>query len=213
MVWELAAAGLVTADGFENLRALIDPKRRLATAKNHGRRARFVPRPLAILRSHWGLTPVQYGGQTSEVSAGANVQLYGGQTPGSCRRRRSYAMRGKCAALAVFRDLVARRRLLQPGEISSSRFVGWKRRRSRGGRFVSALRRTVRPARGCRAVREIRRDQNVGAARTSRQRIRSIWAALSPPDRGQPLSGLVVPLWEESTPDDKMGQTVVFPIL
>ncbi len=27
-LWELVAAGLVTADGFENLRALIDPKRR-----------------------------------------------------------------------------------------------------------------------------------------------------------------------------------------
>ena len=27
-LWELTAAGLVTADGFENLRALIDPKRR-----------------------------------------------------------------------------------------------------------------------------------------------------------------------------------------
>jgi ATP-dependent Lhr-like helicase len=42
-LWELAAAGLVTADGFENLRALIDPKRRLATARHSSRRPRFVP--------------------------------------------------------------------------------------------------------------------------------------------------------------------------
>src|SRR5262249_24821047 len=27
-LWELVAAGLITADGFDNLRALIDPKRR-----------------------------------------------------------------------------------------------------------------------------------------------------------------------------------------
>ena len=27
-LWELVAAGLVTADGFDNLRSLIDPKRR-----------------------------------------------------------------------------------------------------------------------------------------------------------------------------------------
>src|SRR5215475_236080 len=27
-LWELVAAGLLTADGFDNLRALIDPKRR-----------------------------------------------------------------------------------------------------------------------------------------------------------------------------------------
>ena len=39
-LWELAAAGLVTADGFENLRALIDPKRRLATAQTSRRAAR-----------------------------------------------------------------------------------------------------------------------------------------------------------------------------
>jgi ATP-dependent Lhr-like helicase len=50
-LWELAAAGLVTADGFENLRALIDPKRRLATLRHHGRRARFVPGRWARLRS------------------------------------------------------------------------------------------------------------------------------------------------------------------
>jgi ATP-dependent Lhr-like helicase len=37
-LWELVAAGLVTADGFENVRALIDPKRR--KGEGSGRRAR-----------------------------------------------------------------------------------------------------------------------------------------------------------------------------
>lgn len=37
-LWELVAAGLVTADGFENMRVLIDPKRR--RAESRGRRAR-----------------------------------------------------------------------------------------------------------------------------------------------------------------------------
>ena len=37
-LWELAAAGRVTADGFENLRALIDPKRR--RGEGRGRTAR-----------------------------------------------------------------------------------------------------------------------------------------------------------------------------
>lgn len=43
-LWELVAAGLITADGFDNLRALIDPKRRLQKHRrkilpryNHGR--------------------------------------------------------------------------------------------------------------------------------------------------------------------------------
>ena len=31
-MWELVAAGLVTADGFENLRALVTPKSTLAAA-------------------------------------------------------------------------------------------------------------------------------------------------------------------------------------
>ncbi|MFB3916908.1 MAG: DEAD/DEAH box helicase, partial [Terriglobales bacterium] len=37
-LWELVAGGLVTADGFDNLRALIDPKRR--AGQGHGRAAR-----------------------------------------------------------------------------------------------------------------------------------------------------------------------------
>jgi ATP-dependent helicase Lhr and Lhr-like helicase len=37
-LWELVAAGLLTADGFDNLRALIDPKRR--SGQGHGKNAR-----------------------------------------------------------------------------------------------------------------------------------------------------------------------------
>jgi len=37
-LWELVAAGLVTADGFDNLRALIDPKRR--AGQGHGKASR-----------------------------------------------------------------------------------------------------------------------------------------------------------------------------
>ncbi len=43
-LWELVAAGLVTADGFENLRALLDPKRR------RGARPRHAPGRWALLR-------------------------------------------------------------------------------------------------------------------------------------------------------------------
>ena len=32
-LWELVAAGVVTADGFDNLRSLIDPKRRAGQGK------------------------------------------------------------------------------------------------------------------------------------------------------------------------------------
>ncbi|HVW08228.1 MAG TPA: crosslink repair DNA glycosylase YcaQ family protein, partial [Bryobacteraceae bacterium] len=39
-LWELVAAGLVTADGFENLRALIDPRRRRGEGRDRARRSR-----------------------------------------------------------------------------------------------------------------------------------------------------------------------------
>ena len=37
-LWELTAAGLVTADGFDNLRALLDPRRRRAAGAQRSRR-------------------------------------------------------------------------------------------------------------------------------------------------------------------------------
>ena len=39
-LWELVAAGLVTADGFENVRALIDPKRRRGEGRGRNSRPR-----------------------------------------------------------------------------------------------------------------------------------------------------------------------------
>ncbi|MGA2511590.1 MAG: DEAD/DEAH box helicase [Candidatus Acidiferrales bacterium] len=39
-LWELVAAGLLTADGFDNLRALIDPKRRAGQGSGRGARPR-----------------------------------------------------------------------------------------------------------------------------------------------------------------------------
>ena len=81
-LWELAAAGLVTADGFENLRALIDPKRRLATVRHHSRRARFVPGRWALLRNGSGAFPA---GEASKRRGRPSVP-----TP-RCRR-----LRGSC---------------------------------------------------------------------------------------------------------------------
>lgn len=51
-LWELAAAGRVTADGFDNLRALMDPRRRSAFGRYRRRKARYSPgrwAPLAPL--------------------------------------------------------------------------------------------------------------------------------------------------------------------
>ncbi|KTC65832.1 helicase, DEAD/DEAH box family (plasmid) [Legionella adelaidensis] len=47
-LWELVSAGLITADGFDNLRALIDPKRRL------GKRPRYLATP-RVASGRWTL--------------------------------------------------------------------------------------------------------------------------------------------------------------
>jgi hypothetical protein len=49
-------AGLVTADGFENLRALLDPKRRAGQGNASGKRPRHAPGRWALLR-HTGTPP------------------------------------------------------------------------------------------------------------------------------------------------------------
>src|SRR5690348_13878330 len=81
-LWELVAAGLVTADGFDNLRSLIDPKRR--SGQGSGRMAR--PRHSA---GRWALLyPGEAAERTRQVEAACWMLL------------RRYGV--------VFRDLLAR---------------------------------------------------------------------------------------------------------
>jgi ATP-dependent Lhr-like helicase len=49
-LWELVAAGLVTADGFENLRSLVDPKRRRGEGRGRQARPRHAAGRWALLR-------------------------------------------------------------------------------------------------------------------------------------------------------------------
>ncbi|MFY9531959.1 MAG: DEAD/DEAH box helicase [Candidatus Acidiferrales bacterium] len=113
-LWELVAAGMITADGFDNLRALIDPKRR--AGHGSGRNAR--PRHSA---GRWSL-------------------LYAGEVPDRARALESTCWMLLRRYGVVFREVLAResivpkwrevlmalRRLEDRGEI-------------RGGRFVSGL--------------------------------------------------------------------------
>lgn len=50
-LWELVAAGLVTADGFDNLRALIDPKRRAGRGRSRSARPRHSAGRWSLLYS------------------------------------------------------------------------------------------------------------------------------------------------------------------
>jgi ATP-dependent Lhr-like helicase len=66
-LWELVAAGLVTADGFENLRALVDPKRRRGEGRGRLARPRHAAGRWALLRRpaiSWGeISPASFARQ------------------------------------------------------------------------------------------------------------------------------------------------------
>jgi len=111
-LWELVAAGLVTADGFENLRALIDPKRR--RGEGNGRFAR--PRHAA---GRWALieradAPPDDAGFFAKVF----LQRWG----------------------VVFRDILAREALAPPWRDLLVAYRRMEARGEiRGGRFVSGF--------------------------------------------------------------------------
>jgi ATP-dependent Lhr-like helicase len=110
-LWELVAAGLVTADGFDNLRALIDPKRRAGQGNGKSTRPRHSSGRWAILHAD---SAVEHE-RRAEAVCWMLLKRYG----------------------VVFRDLLAResnlpkwrelqlafRRLESRGEIRGGRFV------------------------------------------------------------------------------------------
>ena len=201
-LWELAAAGLVTADGFENLRALVDPKRRLATARHHSRRARFVPGRWAVLRSAHGdsawprtsADPPDFPPDTLEAIARQLLLRWG----------------------VVFRDLLARETIAPPWR---DLLVTFRRMEAqgeiRGGRFVSGFvgEQFARPE-AVELLREIRRDRHAGdAPNVSAADPLNLAGIVTPGPRVSPLSGLIVPLWQDAEPEkyrDKMGSDPVF---
>ncbi|HTD43183.1 MAG TPA: DEAD/DEAH box helicase [Bryobacteraceae bacterium] len=59
-LWELVAGGLVTADGFDNLRALIDPKRRRGEGRGGRKRPRHAAGRWALVRHSPPPVPPEY---------------------------------------------------------------------------------------------------------------------------------------------------------
>ncbi|MBZ5509971.1 MAG: DEAD/DEAH box helicase [Acidobacteriia bacterium] len=113
-LWELVAAGLVTADGFDNLRSLIDPRRR--SGQGSGRTSR--PRHSA---GRWSvLYPIEQPDRNKMIEATCAMLLarYG----------------------VVFRDLLAREAILPKWRELVQAFRRMEARGDiRGGRFVSGF--------------------------------------------------------------------------
>ena len=75
-LWELTACGRVTADGFDNLRALMDPRRRSGYGRYRRRKARYSPGRWALLAaSSPGGGPAGEGGEPTDHEAVARQLL------------------------------------------------------------------------------------------------------------------------------------------
>ncbi len=111
-LWELVAAGLVTADGFDNLRALINPRRR--AGQGQGKHAR--PRDSAGRWARLHASSAVARERTLEATCHMLLGRYG----------------------VVFRELLARETNLPPWRDLLTTFRRLEDRGDvRGGRFVS----------------------------------------------------------------------------
>ena len=113
-LWELVAAGIVTADGFDNLRSLLDPKRRSGQGNQRSRRPRHSAGRWAILDDHSTVDDER----RIEAVAWMLLKRYG----------------------VVFRDLLARESNLPKWRELQVRFRKLEARGEiRGGRFVDGF--------------------------------------------------------------------------
>ncbi len=110
-LWELVAAGLVTADGFDNLRSLIDPKRRAGQGSGRTTRPRHNAGRWALLHAD----EVVERPRAVEAACWMLLRRYGIVVRDGLARE---------ANLPPWRELLAGfRRLEDRGEIRGGRFV------------------------------------------------------------------------------------------
>ena len=170
-LWELAAAGLVTADGFDNLRALLDPKRRRGEGSARFKRPRHAA-------GRWALMP------RADTAVSAD------------ERNEAFARQLLSRWGVVFRDLLARevlapawrdllvvlRRMEARGEI-------------RGGRFVSGFlgEQFARPE-AIDLLRAVRRNPEETPLRIAASDPLNLAGIIMPGTRVSPLAGQAVEL-------------------
>ena len=123
-LWELVAVGLVTADGFDNLRALMDPRRRRAEGRERARRPRHAAGRWALLRTAISHQP---SAPTTQHSVLSTQHSLAEQVARQLLRRYGVVFRdllGREALALSWRDLLVQyRRMELQGEIRGGRFV------------------------------------------------------------------------------------------
>jgi ATP-dependent helicase Lhr and Lhr-like helicase len=127
-LWELVAAGLVTADGFDNLRALLDPHRRRAEGRERSRRPRHAGGRWSLLRqatSHQPSAVSSKSMNSSPITHHASPSI----EPMARQLLRRYGvvfrdLLGRESSAIAWRDLLVQyRRMELQGEIRGGRFV------------------------------------------------------------------------------------------
>ncbi len=165
-LWELVAAGLVTADGFENLRALLDPKRR--RGEGRGRQAR--PRHAG---GRWALLCAASGARNTEALARQFLKRWG----------------------VVLREVLTREAVAPPwGELSAVYRRMEARGELRGGRFVDGFpgEQFALPE-AVEALRAVRRaEKNGGVVTLSAADPLNLLGIVLPGPRVHPLSGELI---------------------
>jgi len=166
-LWELAAAGLVTADGYENLRALVDPRRRGSTSRTRGR---------------------------ARHAAGRWALLVFPDPPAN--RNTAFARQLLDRWGVVFRDLLARESLVPPWrdlllELRRMEAKG----EIRGGRFVNGFpgEQFARPE-AVDLLRALRRKSEGNALRIAASDPLNLAGIVVPGPRISPLAGQAVEL-------------------
>ena len=181
-LWELASAGIVTADGFENLRALVDPKRRNAGAHTRLKRPRHVGGRWALLNPR----AAGDGAMPVDVNAIARTEAFARQL----LSRWGVVFRDLLARETLapaWRDLlIALRRLEARGEI-------------RGGRFVAGFvgEQFARPE-AVDLLRALRRNAGRGALSGAAADPLNLAGVIMPGPRVSPLAGRPVDLLQSS---------------
>ncbi len=132
-LWELVAAGLVTADGFDSLRALVDPRRKRDVSATRSTKSRNGAGRNAAGR--WALLS-----EAEEPVARGDVEA-----AGRAAARRDAQVESACRMLLrrygiVFRDVLARETTAPPWRELVAMFRRLEARGVvRGGRFVSGF--------------------------------------------------------------------------
>ncbi len=208
-LWELVAAGLVSADGYDNLRALVDPKRRRGEGRGRAARPRHAAGRWALLATGEPAAP-DPGTAATDARPRAPDARRGGTAAGSrssdadeeARRRYDEQVARFAGQLldrwgVVCRDLAARETLAPPWrELLRVLRRMEARGEIRGGRFVAGVvgEQFARPD-AVELLRIVRReDAPPGPVRVSAADPLNLTGVLLPGPRVSALSGGTVEL-------------------